>query len=79
MVTTVAWNPNPNTPVILAATEDHVLIIDSGTARGEIAESMQALLALKRGKVKIREGKRSLLRSSARIFLAPSHSQQAPS
>jgi hypothetical protein len=56
-VTTVAWNPNPNTPVILAAVEEHVLILDSGVARGEIAQNVQELLNLKRGKVRVREGK----------------------
>ncbi len=56
LVTTVAWNPNPNTPVILAAVEEHVLILDSGVARGEIAQNVQELLNLKRGKVRVREG-----------------------
>lgn len=57
LVTTVAWNPNPNTPVILAAVEEHVLILDSGVARGEIAQNVQELLNLKRGKVRVKEGK----------------------
>lgn len=59
LVTAVAWNPNPNTPVILAAVEEYVLIIDPELAQGEIAENVKQLLKLKRGKVQVKEGKKA--------------------
>jgi len=55
-VTALAWNPNPKTPVVIAAVEDHILLLDPGVSRDETAQNIKELLMLKRGQVKLKEG-----------------------
>jgi len=58
LVTALAWNPNPKTPVVIAAVEDHILLLDPGVSRDETAQNIKELLMLKRGQVKLKEGRK---------------------